>query len=83
MVNDTGQQGDTITVRFPTGNLLLNLSKRTRIYRLGGKPGSIADLVAGVTIEVTGVENTRLGEVTRTFTVRVIHSPRVKGNPKP
>jgi hypothetical protein len=78
IISDTGQEGDTIVARFGRTNLLLNLSRSTRIYRLGGKRGSIADLIAGVTVRVTGIENTRLTELSRTDTVVVVQSPRIR-----
>jgi hypothetical protein len=83
LITDIGQLGDTITVRFGSTTLLVDIGKKTRIVQRNGKRGSIGDLDTGDTIEVVGIENTRLSELTTARTIREVTTPRVKGTPLP
>ena len=82
LVVNAGQFEDTVTVRFGRHTMIVDISKSTRIYRPDGSKGSIADLRTGVGVEVTGIRNTRLGEITATYTIKVLKLPHGKGKPK-
>ena len=64
LVTDGGQEGDTITVQIGSKAALVDISRRTQILLAHGGKGTIADVQTGDTIEVTGIRNNRLGEVT-------------------
>ncbi|MDQ2742371.1 MAG: hypothetical protein M3Z66_08755 [Chloroflexota bacterium] len=83
LVSTMGQLGDTLVVRFGKDIDLVNVSKSTRIYLANSKRGSIADLATGVSVAVSGVENTRLSEITRTYAVRIFSLKHGKGKSKP
>jgi len=78
-----GQDSKTITVQFGKDTDLVDIGKQTHILLAHNKKGSFADLQEGVTVQVSGIENTRLGEVASTATIRVLNQPRVTGTPKP
>jgi phospholipase C len=78
-----GQYDKTITVQFGKDTDLVDVGKQTHIFLSHNTKGSFADLPEGVTVQVSGVENTRLGEVTSTAIIRVLNQPRVIGTPQP
>src|SRR5579884_158934 len=75
-ITDIGQLGHTLIVRIGHTTLLVDIGKRTRIMRRNRHRGSVADLVAGDVVSVTGIENTRLKEITMTTVIRQVASPR-------
>lgn len=78
-----GQDSRSITVRFGKQVDLVDIGKGTYILPPRNKKGSVADLREGIPVQVTGVENTRLSEVTSATTIRVLSQPRAVGTPKP
>ncbi|MGH2443895.1 MAG: phospholipase C [Chloroflexota bacterium] len=82
LVTDIGQHNGTLVVQFGRSMLLVELDRHTRILRADGKKGTIGNINTGDTVEVTGIENTRLSEVSSTTIIKQIHAPRVKGSPK-
>jgi phospholipase C len=76
IVDEVGQFGDTVVVRFGTRSLLAALTKTTRITLPNGKKGSIADLSAGDRVKVRGILNTRLNELTTTLSIQRTNEPR-------
>jgi hypothetical protein len=83
VITDVDQFEDTISVRFGRVTVLVDIGKKTRILLAHGKHGTVADLSAGIGVEVTGVENARLKEVTTATTIQVIALPHGKGKVKP
>jgi hypothetical protein len=81
LIVDTGQFGDAIQVRFGSQTYLVDLEASTKIVIAKNKSGSIADLLAGDSVQVTGVLNTRLVEITTAREIRVVQQPRKR--PKP
>jgi hypothetical protein len=64
--------------------LVVTLSKHTKVLLPHNVKGSLSDLVAGLSVDVTGVENTRLGVVVSTSLIKVVGTPHPKGKqPKP
>lgn len=83
LITNMGQLNQTLTVRFGATTYVVDVSKRTRILRSGGKRGGIGNLNTGDTIEVTGVLNTRLEEVLGTSRILALKTPRVRGTAQP
>ncbi|GAC1514624.1 MAG: hypothetical protein NVS2B16_21610 [Chloroflexota bacterium] len=81
----TGVDADraTLDVRFGTRNMLIDLSDKTQIVRLNGHAGLPSDLDSGVAIQVTGIQNRRLDEVTSANEIRIVPSAQGKGKIKP
>jgi hypothetical protein len=48
-----------------------------------GKHASLTDVALGDTVDLTGIENTRLQELTTLSRVTIIHQPRARGTPVP
>jgi phospholipase C len=74
-----GQRSTLMTLRIGHTTLLAQISARTRIVRFNGKRASIGEVNSGDTVEVTGILNRRLGEITTTTRIRLIKTPRVRG----
>jgi len=83
LVSTVGQEGDTLTARFGKRTVLIDLAKTTRITLPNGAKGSIADVTAGTTIEAMGVVNRRLGEMARTYAIKIRKIQQGNPNPKP
>jgi hypothetical protein len=80
LVSDVDQLGNSIVVQFAAKTYIIDLDKSTRIQLSQRKSGSVADLSTGDTVEVVGVLNTRLDEITSATSIRVVGSLR---KPKP
>jgi hypothetical protein len=63
--------------------LLVAINKSTRITLANGHRGSLSDLRTGIGVEVTGVWNNRLDEVTSTSSIAIYTLPHGKGKRKP
>lgn len=83
LILQTGQFGDTISVRFGRREILVDIPHSAVIRLPSGKRGSIADLQAGVSVIVSGLRNTRLEEVVGTSTIQLFHPPHGKARRKP
>ncbi len=83
LVGDVGQFGDTITARFGMQTLILDINQRTRITLPHNQKGTFADLETGDRIQVTGIENTRVLEVTTTTEIKVTPATRTEATPVP
>jgi hypothetical protein len=83
LITDVGQHNRTLTIRFGSTLYVVNIGKGTSILRPDGKKGAIGDLDTGDTVEVSGVQNMRLDEITTTTLIREISSPRVQPTPRP
>ncbi|MDQ2743699.1 MAG: hypothetical protein M3Z66_15595 [Chloroflexota bacterium] len=83
LVVGVSQEAETINVRFGSRTLLLNLDPKTRIIGLDGKGATIASLTSGRGVDLTGVYNRRTGELTHTFTIRIVRLAHGKGKIKP
>ncbi|MBV9282133.1 MAG: hypothetical protein JOZ41_18795 [Chloroflexi bacterium] len=75
-----GQERDTITVRFGTQTLVADVGSSTRIVLPNGSRGNLTNLTTGVTLDLTGVVNRRLDEMTTVYQIKITHLPR--GNPR-
>jgi hypothetical protein len=78
VISSVGQFNQTLTVRFGSQSVLLNVSKQTRILLPNGHRGTFANLESGDTISVVGARNQRLDEVTATREIRITNLPRQK-----
>jgi phospholipase C len=78
-ISNVDQFGDSIEVQFGKRTFVVVLSTATQIIK-NGKKGTIADLQTGDLVDVTGVHNTRLDEITSAYTIKV--TPQLK-RPKP
>jgi phospholipase C len=67
-----GKEGRVYTVRFGNRPFLVDLDPSTHIILKNGKKGSLSDLQPGVRIQVTGVRDKRLDEITSTSSLRVV-----------
>jgi phospholipase C len=76
LIVSTDQFGDSIQVRFGRDAYLVDLGARTIITIGKSAKGSIADLEPGDSVEITGVLNTRLDEITTAREIRVVQQPR-------
>ncbi len=83
LVGDVGQFGNTVSARFGKQTLILDIDKRTRITLPHNKKGSFADLETGARVQVTGIENTRVLEVTTTREIIVTPATRTEATPVP
>lgn len=82
LITDIGQHNATLSVRFGNTNFIVDLAKDTRIVRTDGKKGSIGNLNTGDTVNITGIENARLQEITSVTILKEVKLPRVKGSPQ-
>ena len=83
LITNVGQSDNTIDVQFGNSTFVVNIDKATRIRRSDGSAGSFQDLAAGEGVEVTGVENKRLDEITTATKIDLVDLPHGKGKPKP
>ena len=83
LIGDVGQFGGTVTARFGKATFILDIDGRTRITLPHNKKGTFADLETGDRIQVTGIENTRVMEVTTTKEIRVTPATRTESTPVP
>jgi phospholipase C len=83
LIGDVGQFGSTISARFGKQTLILDIDKRTRITLPHNKKGTFADLETGARIAVSGIENTRILEVTTTRDIAVTPATRTEATPVP
>lgn len=83
LVGDIGQQAGSLTVRFGRDTRLVDLTRATHVVDRAGRKISIANLETGVTVEVTGIRNRRLDEITTAYTIKVLQTPRIKGGSQP
>ncbi|GAC1321739.1 MAG: hypothetical protein NVS2B16_04790 [Chloroflexota bacterium] len=83
LITNIGQFGDTITVRAGKKHIVIDADKHVSIVLPSGKRGRLADLETGDTIQVSGIEDTRLGEVSTVYKIKVVSQPSVKGTPQP
>jgi phospholipase C len=81
-IEETGQFGQTIDVRFGKHESLVDIGRSTRITLPNGHRGTIADLRTGVTVIVTGIRNTRLDELVQTSSIGLYVPPHGKGHKK-
>ncbi len=82
LILSMGQNNSLITVQFGRRSVVVPLGKRTRIERTNGKQGSVGELDAGDTIQVTGILNRRLDAIVSSSRIKLLHAPRVTGSPK-
>ncbi|GAC1633723.1 MAG: hypothetical protein NVS4B2_19760 [Chloroflexota bacterium] len=80
-VTTVGQTGGTTTIRFGKQTLVVDLEPSTPITLPGGGKGRLTDLSGGVIVDVTGIVNRRLQEITSVYSVKIRKVPQ--GNPKP
>ena len=80
---NAGLEGRSYTVRFGTRTSLMDLDPTARITRQNGQKGTLANLTPGMQVEVTGVRNTRLDEVTTVKTVRILRQGHVAPSLRP
>ena len=78
VISDVGQFDSTVLVTFGRTTRVVDIGKRTRIVLPNGHRGAIADLNAGDPVQVTGILNSRLDEVTTAFTIRRTATERHK-----
>jgi hypothetical protein len=84
LIGSVGEFQDNMTVQVGKQILVVNLSKHTRVFLPHKVKGSLSDLVAGLTVDIKGVVNTRLGVVVSTSAITVVGTPHPKGkHPKP
>lgn len=81
LITSVGQDFGDVTVTFGNTTVIVDIGSQTRILLPGGKNGSKADLLAGITVRVNGVYNRRLSEMTATSSITITSQPR--GTPKP
>jgi phospholipase C len=72
LITTVGQFGQTIVVRFGPQSLIVDLDKTTLIQLPDGSKGSIADLSTGKTVEIVGIHNKRLDEITRAYRIKIV-----------
>jgi hypothetical protein len=78
---NAGKEGRVYTVRFPKRTMLVDVDPGAQITLPNGKKGGLSDLRPGTQIQVTGVHNKRLDEVTSTHSVRILHLGRAGSKP--
>jgi phospholipase C len=83
IIADVGQRGDLLTLTFGNTTLLADVGRKTRIEGTNGKRLAFNALDTGDTVQVEGVLNRRLDEMTTTRRITLIQAPRVKGRPAP
>jgi phospholipase C len=68
------QSGRTIDVRFSNHTLTVGITDSTQIQLQDGSKGAFSDLQSGQRVELTGVENARLPEITSAYKIRIVSS---------
>jgi hypothetical protein len=63
--------------------VLVDLGKKTQFRYSTGKRASLSDISLDDTVEVEGLLNTRLQEITTTTRVTLVQAPNEKGTPVP
>jgi hypothetical protein len=71
---NAGREGRVYTVRFGKRTMLVDVDPGTHITLPNGTKGGISNLLPGTQVQLTGVHNTRLDEITSTYTVRVLQT---------
>ncbi len=62
---------DNMMVSFFRSQIRVHISSATRIYRSDGSLGSFDNLQPGSSVAISGIDNSRLNEITRTTVVRL------------
>ena len=73
---NVGREGRVFTVRFGKRAMFVDVDPASHITLQNGKKGGLLSLHPGAQIQVTGVQNRRLGEVTTAKQVRILHTGR-------
>ncbi|HZU13480.1 MAG TPA: alkaline phosphatase family protein [Chloroflexota bacterium] len=76
LISSVGQFSDSITARFHGKSVLVDIGKGTQLIDTHGRRVGIADLSPGDTVDVRGILNRRLGEVTTTYRIALVTQPR-------
>jgi hypothetical protein len=80
LISNVGQLGDTLQFQVGKRTYIVDLTSEVSIVLPNHKKGSVADLDIGDSIELAGVINTRLDEITRATSIKVLLTLR---HPKP
>ncbi len=83
LVVDVVPSANILVVQVGKDKLLTDISRSTVFRFANGKHASLSTLALGDTVAVTGLENTRLREITTTSRVTLSRQPREKGTPTP
>ena len=81
LVSGVSQFGDTLTVKFGKTTLVLDTSPSTPVVTAKGKKSKLLNLNSGDTIVVQGIENRRLGEITKVTKIQIVSQPSREGTP--
>jgi phospholipase C len=69
-----GREGRAYTMRFGTRTMLVDVDAGTQITLPNGRRGGMNGLRPGMQVQLTGIRNSRLGEVTSTSTLHVVRT---------
>jgi phospholipase C len=69
---NVGKEGRVYTTRFGQAMMLVDVDPSARITLKSGKKGSMSDLQPGVRVQLTGVRDRRLDEITSTSSVHIV-----------
>jgi phospholipase C len=83
VVADVDPDSQTLAIQVGKTTLPADVSKSTVFRFSNGKHASLTDVALGDTVDLTGIENTRLQELTTLSRVTIIHQPRARGTPVP
>ncbi|HEX8919219.1 MAG TPA: hypothetical protein VF898_12005, partial [Chloroflexota bacterium] len=73
---NAGKEGQSYTVRFGKRTMVVDIDPGAHITLPNGNQGTASNLKPGEQIQVTGVHNSRLDEITSTSTVHVLRIGR-------
>lgn len=78
LIAQMGQTRTSMVAKFGQRTLVVHLTKSTPIVLPNGKRGTRVDLLSGDVVNVTGILNTRLNQVTTVYGIKITKSPRSK-----
>jgi phospholipase C len=83
LVTNVDPASNALTYQLGKTTIVVDISKQTRFEFSNHQRASLTNVAAGDTVEITGLENTRLQEIVTTSRITLVGQPRAKGKPKP
>ncbi len=83
LITDVNPTARTLGIQFGRKKLVADISDGTNFRFPNRKRASFTDVTLGDTVELSGIENSRLQEITSTTNVIIRQQPRARGTPVP
>ncbi|MGI8824180.1 MAG: phospholipase C [Chloroflexota bacterium] len=75
--------GATLKVEFYKGMMTVRITASTQIHLGHGRTGAASDITPGTAVQISGIRNQRLGEITTTYALDVVSTPKLRERSKP